>query len=67
MLTRPRRSGGGGCGEGVGGLALAVGVVGGGRFGGGWELVRRPPCSVFLSPASHTRPPPLAPLPPSEG
>lgn len=29
-------------------------------FGGGSERVRRPPCSVFLPPASRTRPPPLA-------
>lgn len=54
MLTRPRRSGGGGCGEGVGGLALAVGVVGG-------EVWRRlgtgPTPSVFGLPfpgLSHT-------------
>lgn len=62
----PWWSGGGSCGEGVGGLAWASGV-GGGLFGGGWERVRRRPCLVFPALASRTRPPPSAPLPLSEG
>lgn len=56
MLTRPRRSGGGGCGEGVGGLALAVGVVGGGGLAeaGNWSDALRVRSS-FPRPLTHAR------------